>query len=319
MRAARSITSAIAALAALVLTSTPATAHSASGAKAYPPSASIRSGVDMAAWPDNDLANGRSRFMFSGWTGPAIPVWAYVPEGIDRQTAPIMFLLHGAKRDPRRYLEEWTDFADADGFIIVAPEFAKVNFKTSRQYNMGNIFRKRSTTMRPESDWSYSAIEPLFDHAVAKLGGQQEEYTLYGHSAGSQFVHRFLFTVPKARAKRIMAANAGWYTMPTAGFNYPYGLGNLNLTVNDVKAALAKDVVILLGDRDNDANHESLRRTPEAMQQGPHRFARGKSFYAMGKQLADEMETQFGWSLRVIPGVAHSNGGIAKGAHELVE
>ena len=82
----------------------------------------------MSIWSSEILADGRSRFLFDAWDGPDLPIWAYIPETADRTTAPIMFLLHGAKRDPRRYLEEWVQFADEDGFIIIAPEFAKGNF-----------------------------------------------------------------------------------------------------------------------------------------------------------------------------------------------
>ncbi|MDN3645588.1 hypothetical protein QWY75_05125 [Pontixanthobacter aestiaquae] len=282
-------------------------------------SASVKSAPDMRVWSSKILAEGRSRFLFDAWDGPDLPIWAYIPKGADRKTAPIMFVLHGAKRDPRRYLEEWVQFADEDGFIIIAPEFAKGNFPGSRSYNLGNIWTKGGKKVNPEDIWSFSAIEPIFDRVVASMGGSQTNYTLYGHSAGSQFVHRFLFAKPDARVSRYLVANAGWYTVPDREIAFPYGLGGLGVTDDEIKVLLAKDVVVLLGDQDTDTKHDSLRRTKDAMAQGPHRFARGLSYFSSAKALAEEMDAEFNWTYRVIPGVAHSNGGIAKGAHDLVK
>ena len=51
-----------------------------------------------------------------------------------------------------------------------------------------------------------------------------------------------------------------------------------------LKAMLQRPLVVLLGTADTDPNHPELRRTPEAMVQGPHRFARGNFFYTAGQQ-----------------------------------
>ncbi len=275
--------------------------------------------ADLSVWDGKILGEGRSRFLFSGWEGPDLPVWAYIPEGVDKRTAPILIVMHGASRDPRRYTEEWIPFAEEDGFIIIAPEFSREDFRGSRKYNLGNMWERGAKAPNPPEIWSFSAIEPLFAQVVKAIGGNQTSYNLYGHSAGSQFVHRFLFLTSGARAHRFLPANAGWYTMPDPDIEFPYGLKGVGLSEQALKDALAKDVVILLGDADTDTQHESLRRTEEAMAQGPHRFARGLSYFARAKALADELDTEFNWSYRIIPGVAHKNGGIAAGAHDLVK
>ncbi len=77
--------------------------------------------------------------------------------------------------------------------------------------------------------------------------------------------------------------------------------------------------MILLGDQDTDPDHSSLNRSEGAMRQGPHRFSRGKSFYKSAKAVAEENGWEFGWTLRVIKGVAHSNDGMASGSYDLVE
>ncbi len=273
---------------------------------------------EAQAWDASPLTTGRSVFTFDNWSGAPIPVYAYVPQGIDLKTAPILIVMHGARRDPARYLGEWTALADAHGFIGIAPQFDREDFPTSRHYNMGYLSERGSNELRPREDWTFAAIEPLFDSVVASLGSTQDSYVLYGHSAGSQFVHRFLLTMPDARVSRYFAANAGWYTLPTFALDYPYGLRGTDVDGAGLQAALAKDVVVLLGDQDNDTDHESLNRSAAAMMQGEHRFARGQFFFSLAQQMAQRQGWEFGWSMQIVPGVAHSNGEIAAAAGNLV-
>jgi hypothetical protein len=275
--------------------------------------ASLETGLEMG------LETGRRTFTFTNWGGPGLPVWTYVPSGIDKATAPIAFIMHGAGRDPQRYRDEWISGADKGGFIVIAPEFSDEDFPGPRSYNWGGVFGAETGEPRVRALWTFSAIEPMFDEVVARLGGGQTEYTLYGHSAGSQFVHRFMFFQPDARVKRFIPANAGWYTFPDLTVPFPFGLDGTVTSEDQLRAVLAKDVVVLLGDRDNDTEHSSLNRSAGAMAQGPHRFARGQAFYAAAEQLAASKGWEFGWSLRVVDGVAHSNGGMARGAYDLIE
>ncbi|WP_394730571.1 hypothetical protein [Altererythrobacter sp. GH1-8] len=264
------------------------------------------------------LAVGESKFTFESWVGPALKVWAFVPDGIDLAHAPILIGMHGMERDADRYLREWRTAAQSHGFVAIFPEFNRRDFPTSREYNLGNIVSRGSSDLRPRSQWSFAAIEPLFDDVVSRLSGTQQGYTLYGHSAGSQFVHRFLLTQRNTRAKRYIAANAGWYTLPTFALNYPDGANALDLGTEDLKAALAADTVILLGEADTDTDSSNLNRSDAAMRQGKHRFARGQYFHAFGKEMARREGWNFNWSLQTVPGVGHDNGGMAKAAGAFV-
>lgn len=263
--------------------------------------------------------HGLTHWYFTDWDGPRVPVWVYIPHTANPKTAPILMMMHGAKRGAARYLSEWDHIADEHGFIVVAPEFNKEDFNSSWRYNHGNVFSDDHQTQNAESDWTFSTLEPIFDHVVQALGSNQKEYTLYGHSAGSQFSHRFMFFKPEARVKRFLLANAGWYTMPDLSAEYPYGLRGVPSAKASLKSALAKDVVLLLGDQDIDTAHGSLNRTAGAMQQGAHRFARGQAFYNAAREQAKEMDVDFIWRMRVVGDVAHSNGGIAAAAGDLVE
>jgi len=265
---------------------------------------------------------GKDHFTFKNWDGPAIPVWTYVPKSVSKEqdvgSLPILIVMHGTKRDGDRYRDEWAGIAEQNGFVIVAPTFSKAEFPKSSGYNLGGVFEKDGHTMRPESKWTFSAIEPLFDEVVGTLKSQQKQYTIYGHSAGSQFVHRFLFYKPNARVKRYIPANAGWYTLADEGHTYPYGLGGAGVSQENQKAALQKDVLVLLGDQDIDANHQHLRRTPEAMWQGKHRFARGLTFFKNADKQAKLYDIPFGWKVGIVKGATHSNAQMAVGTAEFV-
>jgi hypothetical protein len=262
-------------------------------------------------------APGDIDFEFDGWAGPAIPVRLYVPAAADEET-PIVIVMHGASRDVARYYADWRAAAAEHGFIAVVPWFSKDMFPGSVRYNLGHVFDPETREKRPEAGWTYAAIEPLFDAVVAKLGGRQAEYTLYGHSAGSQFAHRFLYFVPEARVRRAILANAGWYTMPDFGVTWPYGLAGSGVAEDVLAGYFERDVVVLLGDADTVREDDTLRKTPEAELQGRDRYNRGHTFYRVGKARAETLGVDFGWRLQEVPGAVHSNAAMTPAAAEFV-
>jgi hypothetical protein len=264
-----------------------------------------------------ESAMGDIEFGFTGWDGPAIPVRVYVPEAAEDNT-PIVIVMHGASRDAPRYYADWRAVAAEHGFVAVVPYFSKDAFDGSARYNLGHVFDPDTRERQPEATWTYSAVEPLFDAVVAKLGGRQTHYTLYGHSAGSQFAHRFLYFVPEARVSRAILANAGWYTMPDFGVAWPYGLAGSGVTEDVLAGYFARDVVVLLGDADTVREDDTLRKTPEAELQGRDRYNRGHTFYRVGKARAEVLDVAFGWRLQEVPGAAHSNAAMTPAAAEFV-
>jgi len=115
-----------------------------------------------------------------------------------------------------------------------------------------------------------------------------------------------------------IAANAGWYTLPVRNELFPYGLAGADVSDEVLRNVFARPVIVLLGDQDIDTQGDSLRRTPEAMRQGPHRFARGHYFYETAEQEAGQLQADFNWTLVVVPGADHDNGKMAIGAAALI-
>lgn len=258
----------------------------------------------------------RGSFTFDGWAGPAIKVWYQLPERVSAST-PIVFVMHGVGRDADRYLAEWAPLALSHGFILAVPEFNQADFPGSRGYNAG-FLREEDGSPRPRARWSFAALEPLFDEMKARTGTQVPSYALYGHSAGGQFVHRYVMLMPEARLSRAIAANAGWYSMPDLETAYPYGLAGTAVDEAGLRRALGKPLIILLGTADTDVADPNLRRTPEANAQGPHRYARGLQFHRQGRAAATRAGVPFGWRVEEVRGVGHKNGEMAVAAAPLL-
>lgn len=257
---------------------------------------------------DEKLPAGAGRFEVEH-SGKKIPVWYYLPAD-NLPDAPVLIVMHGVNRDADRYRDEWLPHARERRFLLLAPEFSKQSFPSEESYSQGNVFDQHKRP-RPAEQWSFSFIEPVFDAARRTTGNRSEKYYLYGHSAGAQFVHRFLYFVPDARVANAVAANAGWWTLPDPAVDYPYGLRGSPVDAAALETMLGRPLVVLLGTKDTDPNHVHLRRTPEAMAQGPHRFARGQFFYKAGRRRAEQLAVPFRWQLATAPGVAHSDEGMA--------
>lgn len=157
-----------------------------------------------------------------------------------------------------------------------------------------------------------------FDAVVERTGSSEKQYSLFGHSAGSQFVHRYLYYLPDARVRRYIAANAGWYTMPDFDTEYPYGLEDAAISEAQLIAAFQKDVVVMLGREDLDHTDPDLRNTPEAKRQGKNRFIRGLTFFQVAKTNAEKLGVGLQWQLVVVDDAGHVNAEMALAAARLV-
>jgi poly(3-hydroxybutyrate) depolymerase len=256
---------------------------------------------------------GVQRFMFSGWAGPAIPVW-YLRPASAGPDAPVLFVMHGVRRDADRYVGEWVELAAAHGVVVVVPEYSDAAFPRALNYNHGRMFDAAGAP-RPRGDWSWSAIEPVFDAVVARERLGARDYALYGHSAGAQFVHRHVLTGGGPRMRLAIVANAGSYAMPTPDAPWPFGAGGLPPGAFDAATAFRRPLALLLGTADNDPKHPSLPDQPEAQAQGPHRLARGQNFYAFSRRAAGPA---LAWTCALAPDVGHDNGRMAPFALALV-
>jgi hypothetical protein len=234
-----------------------------------------------------------------GSEGKPLTVWYYRPLRFS-ETTPIVFVMHGVKRDADFYRDNWMATAERFGFLLICPEFAKADYPHRTAYQLGNLF-DREGRPTPKNGWTFGVIERLFDSVRAATGNAGERYHIYGHSAGGQFVHRLALFLPEARYATAVAANSGWYTMPTLdGRKFPYGLRDSGSTLEMLKAAFGNRLVILLGEEDTDAEDPFLRTSKGARRQGRNRFERGQAFFATAR-----LGVTLNWTLETVPGAAH--------------
>jgi hypothetical protein len=265
---------------------------------------------------------GKGSFLFDDpkdATGKTLRVFYYRPKDFGPET-PILFVMHGAKRNADEYRDNWVELAERHRLLIVAPEFSKENFPKSWAYNLGNVVRRAAGgTLEPtaENDWSFLIVDRIFDRVRRMTGSTRTTFSIFGHSAGAQFVHRYMTFTGGPKVDLAIAANAGWYTLPTEVETFPYGLGQTGLPPDKLKRAFAKKVVILLGEADVVQDHH-FRKTPGAMRQGATRLDRGKFYFAAAKRMSETLRAPFNWRLVFVPGIGHDNAKMAGTAAEIV-
>jgi len=247
-----------------------------------------------------------------GNAGRPITVYMYRPASWNT-SGPILIVMHGAGRSAAPSRDIWIPYADRYSCLVVAPEFSGENYPGDEWYAGGNLQDMRGG-FNPEANWTYMAIEHLFDDVRARTGARTETYLLFGHSAGAQFVHRLVTFLPAARYSRAVAANAGLYVMPDYTVAYGFGLKGSPLAEADLTTVFSRKLIVMIGDRDTDPNDSSLANFPAAEAQGSTRFARAQNYFAAAEREAARLNVSLAWEFHIVPGVGHDEAGMARAA-----
>lgn len=262
------------------------------------------------------FAEGVRRFTFDGWAGPAFPVWTYRSADTPAD-APVLFVFHGVQRDADNYIDQWVDLARQHKIVLIVPEYRKTAFPGVAAYSHGWFTDKDGTARLPQK-WSFATVEPIFAAVKLREGLSAERYSIYGHSGGAQFAHRYVLAGGGPHLAQVVSANAGSYAMTDPAVNWPFGIAGVPAGLWNPAKAFAVPMTVLLGTADTDPNHKSLPRQPEAMAQGPYRLARGEAFYARARALAATEKVAFRWSCGLVTGVGHDNAGMAGSAVDIL-
>ena len=238
-----------------------------------------------------------------------ITVYYHIPNG-NISTMPILFSFHGDERNANDYRNYWISMANANGFMVFAPEFNNVDYPGGDGYQLGNIFVNGDspslTTYNPTNVWTFSVVDPLFEFIKSTVSGTQQVYDGWGHSGGAQFLQRFRLYLPNSKLNTAICSNAGWYTVPDILINFPYGIRKGQLSNTSLAIPFSKKLIVHLGLNDTDPNSAGLRHnTTVDNQQGLYRLVRGRYFFDTSKSISQSLNNPFNWEKQEVAGVGH--------------
>lgn len=241
-----------------------------------------------------------------------IKVFYYIPENGNRTQMPVVIGFHGNDRDCSYWIDTRKEYAERDSFMFFIPWFTHESFPTRRYQEVG--VKDAEGYVLPKSSRTTALIDSLISHILTASGTDAKAATIYGHSAGGQFVHRFMLMNDSPFVEKAIIGNPGWFTFPTIEENYSYGIKDLpEIDAQRLRSMCGKNVVLQLAEGDT-IRESFLRKTPEADRQGRNRLERGNNFFDTLQKMADENGWEFNWRRVYVPEIGHDAVGMSRHA-----
>ncbi|OYN87782.1 alpha/beta hydrolase [Parenemella sanctibonifatiensis] len=234
----------------------------------------------------------------------------------------IVISVHGLDQDSCRIAGSALDSAErakARNVLVVSPFFrVKERPELPRQLRWTFLGWSQGDDAIGTDLSSFEVVEQI----IRKAG--TIPVTVVGFSGGGQFTHRLAVT-SRVEAHRYVVVNPSSYlyldrTRPfpiegCPGFNdYRYGLEKPNRYVSHAGSATSftarfgtRNVVYLLGERDNDPQSKSMDATCAARAQGPNRLIRGKQYFAYLQELYGAETLARTQQLLYVPDAGHNH------------
>src|SRR5688572_7978749 len=287
------------------------------------------------------IASGSGNFSMPGGPGhegATITVSYHKPQSFN-ETSPILIVVSGTGRDGDEYRDSWIAASEEYGVLVLSPGYPDDEYDEAAYQLAGlienlelrNLNRDNPSEYRladedivfdvnaDASEWLFHDFDRLFNLAVQDVGSRATAYDIFGHSAGGQIVHRMAIFHPDSKARRMVAANSAFYTLPRIDVPLIFGVAGTPLTARDVRRAFAEPLTVLLGELDNASETRGTTlRTPKADEQGIGRLARGTYFFNESRNIAAALDAEFRWTIEVVPGVGHDFRRIAPAAARLL-
>lgn len=255
--------------------------------------------------------------------------YVYVPTTVPEKPE-ILVLVHGtppeaetAEMDAHYYITAWLGFAEKQGYILIAPAFNQEDFSSRRGDHALGGYRGLFGREIQADEWVLRLVT-AYRHA---FGAVNEQFYLYGHSAGGQFVARFLVTHPEF-VKKAVITSAATYPQPDRAVAWPFGMGELHAdiewdtgTIKHVDivpyrqkwlAATQIPLTVIVGLNDT-------AELPSALipgQKGRNRYVIAQNWVKDMAAFAETNGLKSHFKLEIIPGKGHSMSGLLPYAQE---
>lgn len=286
-----------------------------------------------------ELNRGSGSFKING-TGKhqndSITIFYHKPINFTRSSK-ILMVVPGAGRNGDSYRDSWIQTSEKHSVLVLSPSYPEKNYNYG-DYHLGGIIKdlnlskgvsfKKGTNQvhidesviefnvdANKGNWIFNDFDRIFELVKNSTNSNQKKYDMFGHSAGGQILHRFVLFQPNSKADRILASNAGTYTLPNSETFYPFGIENITIPKKQLKKSFRKELVLFLGELDNNLETRGrMLRSKTADKQGTSRIDRGRNFYAFSKKLSKKSKMKFKWELEIVPNVGHNQKKMAEAA-----
>lgn len=267
-------------------------------------------------------------------------VYYHKPQNFS-DTSRILLVIPGTGRDGDEYRDAWVENAEKYNVLILSPMFEEekypfedyhlcgliknVNLEQAIEYVEGtNQARLNDDAFSFEINTNnqeliFNRLDKMFDLVVEAEKSKQKNYDIFGHSAGGQILHRMAILHNNLKVNKIIAANSGFYTLPDNETPLPFGTGGLHLTSTEFTKSFSNKLTIMVGALDNENETKgTLLRSSIVDKQGTHRLARANYFFNFSQSKAKELEADFNWKIKIIPGVGHDSKLVGNAAAKLL-
>jgi len=194
--------------------------------------------------------------------------YQYLPTSLS-PASDIIVIVHGtpganetALQVASVFIRRWVDLAEEKSAILVAPAFDQRNF-ASKEGGFGG-YRGLFGREIGADEFVHSILDD-FDEILSPFDGR---FFLYGHSAGGQFVNRYVVSHPD-RIKAAVISAAGRFTYPNSNVEWPYGMTPIQRVIewtdpgHNTHVDITRDragwlqaaqlpMTVVVGDRDTD-------------------------------------------------------------------
>lgn len=289
-----------------------------------------------ARWPWlADLKSGPGSFDIPGGPGredSTVGVRYFLPRTFT-PSSPILLVIPGAGRNAGDYRDAWIETARRRSVLVAALHYPRADYDYAA-YQMGGVVEELEVLNAPrpgrdglprrgarvdDSDiiydinpdresWLFADFDRVFEVLADATGSNRRRYDLFGHSAGAQVAHRSVLFRPESKVDRIVAANAGLYTLPSLNQPPLTGVAGAGPSRASLAASFRARLTVMLGEEDTERGSGTMKlRTPSIDEQGRTRFARGRYFFEAAREMARSMRVPFHWRLRTVPDVGHDH------------
>lgn len=272
-------------------------------------------GFGVYAQTGSEVKPGEGVFTYQSYSPFAdrpVDVHYYIPQG-DISHMPVVFVFEGADRGYTYLLKAWKKEAEKHRFMVFIPHFDLRAYPLSDYQEVG-VMNTTYTRLQASDKQTPMLIDKMYEYVRRQTGSKRKGYMIYGHSAGGQFVQRFMLFHDSPYVERAIIGSPGWYTFPDASQDFPYGVRNIpSITPERIKSYLAKPIVLQLASGDT-VRESYLRKTPEADAQGSNRLERGNRFYQYLHEVAAKNNWPCRWRKIEEKGIGHHSVGMGQRA-----